>query len=573
MATLTTDIPVSTDLYTIDATSYDTFALTFVDGQVNRAQFPNVSVTFDFATISLPADLSQWVTVTITQPATGRVAVKWAGNVRVDPGVSISTAASTATTVYAFTSTGRDWTVFPSSISGVASDLSSQYAPLMTPSNERKREVPPVWTLANDGLGVLTSSGLTTTSSKIAASVGGTAGDAILPLWGPRKDWRISFKVTATKATASSKSYIGFTCSAAGVLPVAGTDYTFGIGYLAGSGIVCFKENVDAAAVLYADASITDGDVFDVELVSLRTQEIASGVTTPTLATTIRNAAGTIVYRGVRGTWSLLPVNLLIRTNVAAGALASVTIAQEPFGTVGLKEHIGVHNFPTGAAGAADSTAVRLPANPNGRIVYVLHGFGATPTVAVADALFQTTFAALTTAGYTVVIPAMGGDLWGNDTALDTIAALHSVLTSTYNLDKQACYLFGNSMGGGAACTLISNGTLPVKAAYLAQPAVDYETLSSNPSFSTSFTAAYPTATERQANAPLLRSASTYAGVPLMLVASASDTTISKTTNADALNTLVSGVTTVRRITSTGNHNDASHFRAGDMVQFFQAYQ
>lgn len=129
MATLTTDIPVSTDLYTIDATSYDAFALTFVDGQVNRAQFPNVSVTFDFATISLPADLSQWVTVTITQPATGRVAVKWAGNVRVDPGVSISTAASTATTVYAFTSTGRDWTVFPSSISGVASDLSSQYAP------------------------------------------------------------------------------------------------------------------------------------------------------------------------------------------------------------------------------------------------------------------------------------------------------------------------------------------------------------------------------------------------------------------------------------------------------------
>lgn len=127
MATLTTNIPVSTDLYTIDATSYDTFALTFVDGQVNRAQFPNVSVTFDFAAISLPADLSQWVTVTITQPATGRVAVKWAGNVRVDPGVSISTAASTATTVYAFTSTGRDWTVFPSSISGVASDLSSQY--------------------------------------------------------------------------------------------------------------------------------------------------------------------------------------------------------------------------------------------------------------------------------------------------------------------------------------------------------------------------------------------------------------------------------------------------------------
>lgn len=127
MATLTTNIPVSTDLYTIDATSYDTFALTFVDGQVNRAQFPNVSVTFDFAAISLPADLSQWVTVTITQPATGRVSVKWAGNVRVDPGVSISTAASTATTVYAFTSTGRDWTVFPSSISGVASDLSSQY--------------------------------------------------------------------------------------------------------------------------------------------------------------------------------------------------------------------------------------------------------------------------------------------------------------------------------------------------------------------------------------------------------------------------------------------------------------
>jgi len=134
VATLTANIPVSTDLYTINATSYDTFALTFVDNETNRSMFPQCVVDFDFAAIAIPSDLQQWVTITFTQPATGGVQVRWAGGVRVDPGVSISQAASAATTVYAFSSTGRDWTVFPSGVSGAAADLSSQYGKYLDPA-------------------------------------------------------------------------------------------------------------------------------------------------------------------------------------------------------------------------------------------------------------------------------------------------------------------------------------------------------------------------------------------------------------------------------------------------------
>lgn len=447
--------------------------------------------------------------------------------------------------------------------------FSSRFLSRASFAGYRSREVAPTWALDVNGLAVLTSSGLTTSSGKIAASVGGTDGNAIIPLWGPRTDWRGSYKLHATKAAASSKSYIGVTETTRGTLPSAGS-YTFGVGYKQGSGIVMFRENVSTDTVLYADASITDGDVFDVELIVAASSQLDAGSSSNTIYAVIRNASGTIVYSGGAVSWNEAfynPPNVLIRTNVAAGGLSAVKISASPINTPGTKEAWCVSNLT-----ASETLGLRLPATPNGRIVYHLHGHGANPTVALNDSLLRGCFAALTDAGYTVAIPAMGGDLWGNTDALAYISSLHTLLTATYGLDDQACYLFGNSMGGGAACTLISNGTLPVKAAYLAQPAVDYDALSSNPSFTTINTA-YPTSALRDASNPLKRSAATYTGVPILLVSSASDTTIAKSTNADALNTLISGSTTVHRLTATGNHNDASHFRPGDMANFFLANQ
>lgn len=452
--------------------------------------------------------------------------------------------------------------------------FSSRYAPLGAERARTYAALGARWTLDSDGLSVLTSSELTTSSSKIAASSGGTDGSAVLPFLGPREDFRASFELTATKATASSKSYIGVTVSSKGVLPTGTgptTAGTFGVGYLAGSGICMFRENVSTNSVLYADASITDGDVFTVELTSFPTQDIAAASTTPALYATIRNSAGTVVYQGAAVTYNTEfydPKNVIIRTNVAAGGLGKVSIATgNPFAP-GNTEAFSVPNWP---GLASETVGLRLPVSPNGRVVFHLHGHGATPASIINDSTLKACYEALTKAGYTLVIPAMGGNLWGNTAALGQVLDLWEDLTDTYGLDPAGCYLWGNSMGGGAACTLISDGVLPVKAAYLSQPAVDYDTISANPSFS-SINTAYPSEALRDASNPLMRSASSYAGVPLYITASASDTAISKTGNADALVTLVSGQTTVIQIAASGDHNNASHFRPGDMVQFFQSH-
>ena len=128
MATLTANIETQPVFdYTINPTSYDRFALTFIDNAINRGVWREVTCGFDISSITLPSDLSQWITITVTQPATGGVVIKWDPKVRVAPGVSISTAPSASTTVYAFAEFGNDWIVFPSTVSAAASDLSSRF--------------------------------------------------------------------------------------------------------------------------------------------------------------------------------------------------------------------------------------------------------------------------------------------------------------------------------------------------------------------------------------------------------------------------------------------------------------
>jgi pimeloyl-ACP methyl ester carboxylesterase len=434
------------------------------------------------------------------------------------------------------------------------------------------RESPPRWSQA-DGLAALTSAGLTETGGWIAATTGGTNGDAVFPVWGTRTDLRASFTVKATKTVTGSRSSVGFTVSERGVIPTGTSPSTAGCfhaGYLQGTGIAFIRDNVGGPITILGDASLTDGAEYAVSVAVESSISKASGAASGAVHAVVRDAAGTVLANGVTsfGHSSYTVRNGHIRTNVAAGALRDVRIVNHALGPIdGMTfPELGTPG-PTG-----ESALVLLPATPNGRVVYALHGHGGTPTeTGWTSTVYRPTWLALTAAGYTVAVPRMGGNLWGNDTALKAVTDLHNTLVTTYDVERDGVYLWGNSMGGGAAATIIAKKLLPVRAAYLAQPAVDYDAIAANASFSTILDA-YPSTADRDDNNPLKQPGAAYAGVPLYITASTADTSIAKASNADALAALAGPHTTVRQVAATGNHNDPSHFRAQDTLRWFRSF-
>ena len=165
----------------------------------------------------------------------------------------------------------------------------------------------------------LISSGLTLSGGVISASVGGTDGVACLPIFTPAKNFRASARITATKATASSKSNLGFTVAPAGTLP-NGSEWGFGVGYLQGTGLVLFRENFGSNTTILADASITDGTQYDVSVFVETTMSTAGGAY-GSINYRIRTTAGVDLYQGAT-TFSapFAPGSITLRTNVAAGA-------------------------------------------------------------------------------------------------------------------------------------------------------------------------------------------------------------------------------------------------------------
>lgn len=411
------------------------------------------------------------------------------------------------------------------------------------------------------------STGLTLSSGVLSASTPGTAGTIAVNVW-KQGGIRASATVVCTKATSGSESYVGFTNDDATDLP-DGSSQVFGVGYIQGSGLCLVKANIGAHTVIVADADLTDGDTYTVSLVADTEIRTGAGATSGQVQVRVQDDAGAEVSK-TSTTFSLptyAPTAVLARTTVASG-LSDVWLGARPCSPIGRR---AVLSGLTYTPSSGDTGMLHLPPRSNGKLVLACHGHGATPEVFgwTTEAL-RAVWDALTAAGYTVFVPNMAGNLWGNPTAQARLVDAHAALVAAYDLDEEV-YLFGSSMGGGAALTAISDRTLPIRAAYLGQPVCDLVQLWSNPSFTT-LPAAYDNDTAlRDASNPINRAASTYAGVPLLFVASDSDTTVSKALHTDAMRTHIGSETTTYLVTSTGNHGDASHWRPADAVAFFGA--
>ena len=403
----------------------------------------------------------------------------------------------------------------------------------------------------------LVSTGLSLSGGVISATVGGTDGTACLPIYRPQPALRASARITMTKSTASSKSYIGFTTTAPGTIP-SGSDWTFGVGYLQGTGLVLIKENVGAPIVIVADGTLVDGAQYDLSLAVETAMSTAGGGSGyGSIIYRLRTTAGAdLAWGGTTFINAFVPGNIIARTNVAAGALSNVQMSAHLAGAVAVPTVTSA-----GYATGGEDVLVHVPAQPNGKLVIACHGHGGGAIeTGWTSAYTKPIWDHLVSLGYTIAVPKMGGDLWGNPAAQAYLRTVHGYATSLYDLDPDT-YLWGNSMGGGAALTAIALGTIPVRAAWVTNSVCDLAALWANPSYTTLPAAYGNSTTARDASNPMALPAASFAGVPIAFVASAGDTAIAKTAHTDAMRTRLAGVTDTYLVTATGNHNtDASQF-------------
>lgn len=210
----------------------------------------------------------------------------------------------------------------------------------------------------------------------------------------------------------------------------------------------------------------------------------------------------------------------------------------------------------------------------NGKLVLMFHGAGGDETFP-EEANWSTLTTMLLNEGYIVAASDAAGNSWGNDASIAANNALWSYVVSTYS--TTATVMLAGSMGGIVSLNTYENGTINDVTHWAGlYPAVDLADVYANqPALASQIDSAYNIpgggnyATQTAGHDPILFAASTYSGLKMRMWASAGDTTIDKTANADALETLVTGqAAEVDVVTATGNHGDAAHFIPEDLRAF-----
>ena len=213
--------------------------------------------------------------------------------------------------------------------------------------------------------------------------------------------------------------------------------------------------------------------------------------------------------------------------------------------------------------------------NPTPVIIYV-HGAGETETGLTADSLKFTCRDALIDAGYILAGSNAHGNNWGNQSSVDDYAALEKYIRANYNVKGVA--LWGQSMGGLEALSVVAQGKIPLTGALLTYPVCSLANLYGLGVYTGAIDTAYGItgagiatyANKTYGLDPALKPASAFKDTPLRFYASTVDTVVPKAANTDAMQAIVASTRTEAVIVScTGDHGDTSHFQPSDYVAFF----
>lgn len=180
------------------------------------------------------------------------------------------------------------------------------------------------------------------------------------------------------------------------------------------------------------------------------------------------------------------------------------------------------------------------------------------------------------------------GDSFGNSTSSTDVNALYTWLKAHFNITKVA--VIGFSMGGLVAANSIRDGTIPYKAVVFSSSGLNMAWIGDFPSgvvlagttnqqsFKSVFETAYSLGdpyshatylANTAGHDPLLFSASTWAPLKFLVIASPADTLVDKTQNSDLLvSTLASQGKVASTSTASGDHGDASQLNPAVIIPF-----
>lgn len=234
---------------------------------------------------------------------------------------------------------------------------------------------------------------------------------------------------------------------------------------------------------------------------------------------------------------------------------------------------------------AGQPTTILVPAGyssgtPTDLVIYC-HGRGEAQTniYNAADSK-AATINAVTGAGIFVACSlatsaGVGATSWGNPGSVEAVVQLERYMRATYNIRRLV--LWGDSMGGVLALNVIASGRIAVHGFLGHAPVCNLADLRAG-AYGSEIDTAYAVGASPATYAnktygydPVLRRAFELNHMPVLMSASASDTTVSKANNADTLAALLAGtVRSVTVATATGGHIDASHFDATRDLAFIE---
>ena len=206
------------------------------------------------------------------------------------------------------------------------------------------------------------------------------------------------------------------------------------------------------------------------------------------------------------------------------------------------------------------------------------HGFGQTINSITANPPQSSFVQSLVTAGY-VVIASEYRNLacWGDMQCAEDIANLQALWRSHLNLTPQP-YVIGESMGGIVTWNAISHGTVKPLAVVGIYPVCSLANMYTKAEFVPTIQSAYGFdspegySTATAGFDPLLTPPRTFTGFPILIWASYSDHTVSRSKNEDPFAAAINaagGNVTLR--TSHGGHGDPSNFDAPAVISFFSS--
>lgn len=181
---------------------------------------------------------------------------------------------------------------------------------------------------------------------------------------------------------------------------------------------------------------------------------------------------------------------------------------------------------------------------------------------------------ALLDAGY-ICCGVDADDNWGNQAGCDYYTDLYYSADLYYNISYTL--FLSQSMGGLTGLLSLSQNKIPGVIAWAGiYPACNLTAINAAGTFTSSIATAYDCdsgsfAYKTYGHDPCLKWGKAFRGVPMRFYASAGDTSINKSSNADYFQALISTSCSESVIqVCTGNHGDPSHFQPTDLVAFYE---